>query len=162
MLKAFSWPEFLLASIVLSLIWYAGVFLVYYRKTGTPIGDALPHGWEDEVDVMDVKEGLIGASSQQHGVSIVEADEFSFAEKEVPDQLDQIGMVADAQQEIKTICGILESEQGDKEDFYALFGVIRSKYPALAVSPQLGAFNNFIREHVPFHLTAEELENVWI
>ncbi|MEJ2881493.1 hypothetical protein [Pedobacter sp. GR22-6] len=166
MLKAFTWPDFLLASILLSLIWYALVWLLYFRKKKVPNKDALPHRWQQQVDDLAEEDDLMGTSVLDHGVSVVEADEFSFSpesdEGGVPDRLDQIGLIADAQQEIRSICRLLETQDGDKEDFQALFGVLRTKYPELKTSPQLAAFNQFIREQVPFQLTEEELEDLWI
>ena len=163
MLKSFSWQDFLLAATLLTLLWYAVVWL-FYRKKGTQSSAPLPHSWEDDFDPLD-DDNLMGKSALEHGVSIVEADDFSFAEseniREQPDQLEKLGDIADVQQEIKAICGILASEDGTKDDFFSLFEVIRNKYPKLASSSLLPELNEFIREHVPFHLTEEELDQLW-
>jgi hypothetical protein len=153
-----------LASIILSLLWWAGVWLLYYRRRGQP-SVSLTHRWADEVDDLEEVD-LMGKPVLEHGVSIVQADDFSFGapppDKEIPDKGEQLGDLADVQQEIKTVCGILAAEDGSKEDFFSLFEMLRSKYPKISSSGSLDALNTFIREHVPFALSEEELENLWV
>jgi len=163
MLKSFTWPEFLLASIILSLVWWAGVWLLCYRKRGKPAGP-LPHSWEDEVEEFSDK--VMGRPAVEQGVQVVEAGEFSFAERGEDeggtDKVSRLGDLADVQQEIREVCGILAAEDGSKEDFFTLFEMIRSKYPRIAESGSLDALNGFIREHVPFALSEQELESLWL
>jgi hypothetical protein len=193
MFQEFTWQQFLVAAMVLSALWVLGVWLIYWRplsRGGLNGGrgkgrfdgeDALPHSWEDEVDELSginahnalnaPDDGLMGKPALEHGVSVLEADEFSFSpleergEREEPvargvqgllDELD------DAQEEIKSIVRILEKEDGTKEDFFALFEVVRLKYPRLAASELLGEMNDFISEQVPFYLSEQELDSLWV
>lgn len=173
MLKSFTWPEFLLASIILSLMWWAGVWLLCYRGKGKSISP-LPHSWEDEVEeVFDV----LGKPALEQGASVVEAEAFSFAEgpeKEdddgevagdgdpETDKVSRLGDISDVQQEIREVCRLLAAEDGTKEDFFTLFEMLRSRYPGIAGSAAIAALNGFIREHVPFALSEEELEGLWV
>lgn len=189
-LQEFTWQQFLVAAMVLSALWVLGVWLVYWRPLsagGRKAGDALPHGWEDEVDELNgisafdapgaLDDGLMGKPALEHGVSVLDADEFSFApleergEREEPYDRGErkklgvealLGELADAQEEIKGICRIMERENGSKEDFFAMFGLIKDKYPRLADSEMLAELNDFISEQVPFYLSDQELDSLWV
>jgi hypothetical protein len=167
MLKSFSWPDFLLAASVFSLFWFLVIGLLFYRKEvfGLLSGrkadaEPLPHGWQHEVEEFSedsLTDNLMGKSALDDGVALVSAEDFAFVDK-----TEQLGLVADVQEEVKSICSILEKEDGGKEYFLSLFSLVKSKYPAVASSPSLAAINAFIREHVPFFLSDEELDNLWV
>lgn len=163
MLQSFTWQEFLLAALVLSVLWYAGVGLLFYRgeisgflsgrgKSSEPLG----HSWADQVDELEVD--LMGAAVGESGVSVLEADEFSFVPRESVDRsLDPLGDLADVQEEIKSICSVLEMEDGTKADFFALFAMIREKYPKVFATGLRTELAEFIVEHLPFELSEDEL-----
>ena len=171
MLKAFSWPDFLLASIILSLLWWAVIWLIYFRRKGSDAAEPLDHNWEHLEE--DFESELMGKPVLDAGVKVVEADDFSFgvdagsevldeaADPESADQVERLGDLADAQEEIREVCKLLAAEDGTKDDFFVLFEMVRNKYPKLAFSASLPALNGFIREHVPFALSEEELEGLW-
>lgn len=165
-LQSFSWQDFGFAAVALLVLWYVGLAVLFRKgKPDAGAGDRaepLTHGWQDRVDVLSESEELMGKSVLDHGMSVVEAEDFSFVETEsFPDQLDQLGLIADVQQEIKSICTLLAEQDGSKEHFFSLFQLVRDKYPGLADIPQLSALNEFIREQVPFHLSEQELEDLW-
>ena len=110
----------------------------------------------------DLSPGLIGGQAEEHGVSVVEADDFSFVPRSVSgSEVDPLGELADVQQEIKSICRILEKEDGSKEDFFSLFAMVRDKYPKVFSSKLLGQLGEFIQDHAPLALSEEELESLW-
>jgi len=152
----FSWQDFLLAAVVLSLVWYAGVWLLFYRKkkpallTDTP----LKHGWQDEVDILE--DDLMGKPALAPGVNVVEAGDFSFG---LPEEA-QLGVLPDVQEEIKAACRELERELGGKDTFFERFRAIRERYAIPEASREL--LSEFIREHVPFFLEEEELDGLWL
>ena len=150
----FSWQDFLLAAAVLSLVWYAGVWLFCYRRKVSVSEIPLPHGWQDDVDVFE--DDLMGKPVLEYGVNVVDAGDFSFS---LPEQA-QLGVLPDVQEEIKSACRELERDLGDKETFFELFRGIRDRYPIPEASREL--LNEFIREHVPFFLAEEELEGLWL
>ncbi len=165
-LQSFTWQDFGLAAVALLVLWYVGLAVLFRKsKQGAGAADGsepLPHGWQDKVDELSDAEELMGKSVLDHGVSVVEAEDFSFVETErFPDQLDQLGLIADVQQEIKSICTLLAEQDGSKEYFFSLFQLVREKYPGLADHPQLSALNEFIREQVPFQVSKQELEDRW-
>lgn len=170
MLEAFTWQHFLVAALILSVVWYLGVGFLYYKTEISnflsPGGnfqksEPLLHSWQDEVDDMDAD--LVGKQVEEHGVSVIEADEFNFLPVlESTTKLDLLGEFADVQEEIKSICRILEKEDGTKEDFFSLFSLIKNKYPKISSSDLLPQLDEFILEHLPFHLEEEELERLWI
>ncbi len=169
-LKSFTWQHFILATLVLGIIWYVGIWLWYRRKWKKPIDNEnsstpLPHRWQKQVDEMSPQDDLIGQTNLEPGVQIVEAADFSFADKSetfnVVDKSHQLGLIPDVLQEIKAICTILAEKDGNKEDFFAMFEMVKVKYPQIINYPTTSELNQFIREHVPFHLSAEELEGLW-
>ena len=169
MFEEFTWQQFLVAAMVLTALWVLGVWLIYWRPLSTGGGkvrEALPHSWQDEVDEFStLDDGLMGKPALEHGVSVLEADEFSFVpaeERKGREEPNLLGDMADAQDEIKGICRILEKEDGSKEDFFALFEVVRLKYPKLTGSELLPELNDFIREQVPFYLSEQELDSLWV
>lgn len=156
----------MLAAVLLSLLWYAGVWLLFYRKKPVAASAPLPHGWEDKVDVLDganletrsagLADDLTGLSALAHGVSVLEAEDFSFG---VPEET-KLGVLPDVQEEIKTACRAVEAGLGGKPEFFALFARIRERYAIPLGSREL--LNEFIREHVPFFLSEQELEDLWL
>jgi len=169
-LKSFTWQHFIVATLVLGIIWYVGIWLWYRRKGKKPIdtensSTPLPHRWQKQVDELSPQDDLIGQPTLEPGVQIVEAADFSFADKSdttgLADKSHQLGLVPDVLGEIKSICAILEQKDGNKEDFFAMFEMVKVKYPKIIGYPTTSELNQFIREHVPFHLSDEELEGLW-
>lgn len=171
MLQAFTWQQFLVAALVLTLVWYAGVFLIYYRKKAkelfSPIQrppERLKREWEEELEDEPEEESLLGASREPDGVSSAEMDTLRFAPKpEDPDghRDTQLGILPDVLEELKSIFRILENEGGTKEDFISLFALVSSKYPKIKGSPNQQALNEYIRENVLFPVSDEELDQLW-
>ena len=173
MLQQFTWQQFLVASMVLSLVWYVGVILIYFRSEvfgffgNVGIGtsaESLPHRWEKGVEVLEnedvAQEELMGKSRLPQGMESVPMGSFGFAQTEGQREA-QVGLVPDVLQEIREIFGIIEKEDGSKKDFFNLMEMVREKFPKIGSSPNIPQINQFIAEHAPFHLSAEELENLW-
>jgi len=159
---------------MLTLIWYAAIALLFYRRELSCLfgqreikhaNEPLAHRWEkgtiqlsggEELEEPD----LMGETKLPDGISRVSVEEFSFsgggAEKE-----EQVGLVPDILQELKQVFAILAREDGNKNDFTRLVKAVREKFPKIASSPNIGRINGFITDHAPFHLSAEELENLW-
>jgi len=178
MLQQFTWQHFLVATLVLTIIWYAVVILMFYRrdfftvfsgKKNSPVNrfkksEPLPHRWEKGVDDISGKEVnepvLMGKSKLPDGVSRVSVEEISFSGPG-DDREQQVGLVPDVIQEIKEVLSLLAAQDGNKKDFFGLMEKVRDNYPKIASNPNIGSLNKFIVEHAPFHLSAEELENLW-
>ncbi len=172
MLQQFTWQQFLVAAMVLSLIWYAGVILLYYRteflgflgRTENIRPEPLPHRWETGVEVLEdeiPKENeLMGKPKLPEGMSSIGMGSFGFVQTE-DERETKVGLVPDVLQEIKEIFGIIEKEDGSKKDFFDLMEMVRQKFPKIGSNPNIVRINQFITEHAPFHLSADELENLW-
>ncbi len=176
MLQQFTWGQFLLASFMLSFLWYGFVLLIFYRKemlgffTGGGLGESLPHRWENEVDVLgekslseeslDEAEDLMGKSAVTQGLEVLPIGELSFSANEGV-RYEQVGLVADVIQELKIIFSSLETNAGSKLDFFRMLEKVKEDYGKIGAHPNVRAINAFIVEHVPFHLTVDELENLW-
>lgn len=173
MLAQFTWQQFLLAAMILSLIWYAGVMLVFYRneflgffggKSNRPLPERLPRQRDNEVPVLEEEalhqQGLMGKSRLPEGMSTVAMGSFGFSQTEEQRET-QVGLVPDVLQELKEIFSIIEKEDGSKKDFFNLMDMVREKFPGIASNPNIPRINQYIREHAPFLLTAQELENLW-
>lgn len=182
MLQQFTWGQFLLASFVLSFLWYSFVFLVFYRKevlgllgSGGSL-ERLPHRWEKGVESLEenadavldgqgleVPDSLMGRSAMPEGMSVVGMGQLAFTGGEISadGRYEKVGLVADVIQELKLIFARLESEAGSKLDFFRLLEKVKEDYGKIGAHPSVGAINEFISSHVPFHLSAEELEHLW-
>ena len=176
MLQQFTWQTFLVATAVLTMLWYLGVILLFYRREllrllgkskAGPVNEfktsgPLPHRWESGVERLneEAEDGLIGSTKLPEGMDMVGTEDFGFApgadEKE-----QQIGLVPDVLQEIREVFSFLASEDGSKKDFFNLMETVRDKYPKIGSNPNIGRINDFIIANAPFHLSKEELENLW-
>lgn len=171
MLTQFTWQQFLVAITVLSLIWYCSVILLFYRKelkrllNGKPLNDStsepLAHRWAEKFDVLEqqAEDHLMGKSRLPDGVEIVGMDEIQFVEPDPKTQ--RLGLIPDVLEEVKTIFDILSKEDGNKQDFLALMQTVKENYPKIASHPNLPQVNDFIISNASFHLSPDELENIW-
>ncbi|MBB2145773.1 hypothetical protein GM921_09765 [Pedobacter sp. LMG 31464] len=178
MLQQFTWGAFLLASFVLSFLWYCFVLLVFYRREvfglfGDGLSERLPHRWEKGLESLEENAGgglgegrlvssdsLMGRSAMPEGMAVLGMGQLSFGGN--PDgRYEQVGLVADVIQELKLIFARLEKEAGSKLDFFRMLEKVKEDYGKIGAHPNVGAINEFIAAHVPFHLSSEELENLW-
>lgn len=168
MLQQITWHQFLVAAMVLTLIWYAGVILIFYRKelkaflSGKKNTKAerepLLHRWDEDTLAEEQEDDLVGKPALPEGMSISAMDEISFADRHK--ELQQ-GEIPDVLEELKCVFSILEKEDGNKSDFFSLMKLVKGKYPSISSNPNLESINAYIRDHVPFLLTTEELDNLW-
>eukprot|EP00388_Colpodella_angusta_P017052 GDKJ01042237.1.p1 GENE.GDKJ01042237.1~~GDKJ01042237.1.p1 ORF type:complete len:173 (+),score=3.35 GDKJ01042237.1:120-638(+) len=171
MLAQFTWQEFWLAILLLTLIWYSGIILFYYRKDFNsffskgsnpkePPGRRLADRVEEPVHKPEEHDGLLGASRPAEGTSTVSMGQISFGQDE-NSKSEQLGLIPDVLQELKGIFSVLEKEDGNKQDFFNMMEMVRVKYGQIGSNPRIVHINQFIGEHAPFHLSKEELENLW-
>lgn len=173
MLEQFTWQEFWLAMLLLTLLWYSGVILTCYRKElnlflkgpdHPGAGEPLTHRWSEPVaenkETHLENDGVLGLSRPDEGTSTVSMGQISFGQDEDA-KSDQLGLIPDVLQEMKEIFSILEKEDGDKRDFFNMIEMVRAKYGQIGSNPRIVQVNQFIAEHAPFHLSKEELENLW-
>lgn len=171
MLQQFTWQQFLVATLVLTIVWYIGVILIYYPKELKTIlsgkskpneaDQPLDHNWDKNVDILnsDDEPELMGKSKLPDGMSKVSIDEVSFVSDD--EKQDRLGLVSDVLEEIKIIFGILAKEDGNKNDFLNLVAAVRENYPGITSDPNLHRINEFIIDHASFHITTKELEDIW-
>lgn len=172
MLEQFTWQQFLIAALILSILWYIAVVLLYYRrdiakfkpKKNTRQPERLQREWEEELEDEPEEERLMGRTREPEGVSSVPMEALRFAPKaEDPDEQrdTQLGIIPDVLEELKGIFRILENEGGTKEDFISLFALVSSKYPQIKGTANQQALNGYIRENVLFPISDEELDQLW-
>jgi hypothetical protein len=181
MLHQFSWQYFLIAALALSLVWYAALFLFFYRgrikgnSSGKKVKDYIDPrevpfvrsedaGLAEEAESLETE--LMGKPKLPAGMARVGMHQVLFAGRnpevtEWVDQGRQLGLVPDVIEELKDIFGVLEQEQGTKEDFMELFGLVKVKFPGVAGTPEEKALNGFIRENVLFPISDAELDALW-
>jgi hypothetical protein len=182
MLHQFTWQQFLIAALVFVLVWYLVIFLLYYRGKITSLfagrkaqqTDKIRREWEEELEDEDPEnedDDLIGRKQLPEGVSEVEIQMLGFAPKAKkadaePDADDyrdmELGIVPDVLEELKSIFHILETQDGNKEDFISLFALIKAKYPKIRNTPNQEAINDYIRENLPFSISEKDLDLLWI
>lgn len=174
--------QFLISALVLSLVWYAGVFLWFYRKrvAGFRVGGlgrvgAFPSSVPGRGSAVALEEAdfeeqdLMGKVKLPEGMEVIASEELRFAGAVVEgadggvglSQSDQLGLIPDVLEEIKEVFGILVKEDGTKQDFLQLMKHVREKYPRIRSHPGLLGLNAYIRDHASFHLSGSELENLW-
>jgi len=186
MLQHFTWQQFLVAALILTLIWYAGVIQLFYqaaitaflsgKRSSAAPPEPLQHVWDDDYEThVEAEENLMGKSALPDGVTKLSMAQFNFAptmearenEQEEEDKADenneeQLGLVPDVLEELKSIFHILHTGNGNKEDFISLFKMVSSKYTKIRDTQDQQALNEYIRENLPFEIADEELDNLWI
>lgn len=186
MLQQFSWGHFLISAIVLNLVWYFFVGLVFYRAEVMAflgLGDAgaggvgagsigrdgkgqglvkAKDGYDDAIE-REVDAALMGRSRLPEGVEVKGSGEVRFAASASGEDLryDQVGLVADVVQELKALFTVLEQKAGDKRDFFRMLARVKEDYGPLGGHPSVGALTGFIVERAPFHLSPDEVDNLW-
>jgi hypothetical protein len=195
MLKHFTWQQFLVAALVLSIIWYTVIILLFYRhriqnylnkdsKDSSP-PEPLGHAWDEEFedDPLSGEDDLMGKPALPEGMTKLSMAQFGFAprisdtatkqrtgetldtaiEQEDADEVRkrQQSIVPDVLEELKSIFHILETQQGTKQDFISLFGLVSAKYTSIKGTANEKALNEYIRENVLFPISNEELDNLW-
>lgn len=170
MLAQFTWQQFLVATLVLTLIWYSSIILLFYRKELNSIlggkaipkkpSEPLPHRWDETVDILEEeKENLLGKPKLPDGVSTENVGNIHFSNDVIKSQ--QVGLIPDILEDIKEIFKEISSTDGNKKDFFKMMQSVTANYPPMGSHPHLHHINLFISENAPFHLSAEELENLW-
>ncbi|MEH3112566.1 hypothetical protein [Pedobacter terrae] len=177
MLQNFTWQHFLVAASVLTLVWYLAVILLFYRRkvlnllgrqseaTSDNLKDTapLPHRWEKGVDILaDQDESeVMGKAKLPEGMFLLSSADFGFAGTKGKDKEQQLGLVPDILQDIRLVFKTLAEKDGKKKDFFIMFDQMKGVYPKMAGHPNITQINEFILDHASFHLTLEELENLW-
>ena len=197
MLHQFTWQQFLVAALILSLLWYGTLVLFFYRKeireilrvkhrsAGPP--EPLAHAWEEDYEdgLLMKEDNLIGKPALPEGMNQLSMTQFGFAadagepsvkaetggnreqkkdfeNETIEDNREKrLGLIPDVLEELKGIFDVLEKGEGNKQDLMSLFDLVRSKYPGVRDSAQEEALNDFIREHVFFPISDEELHSLW-
>ncbi|MDR6941371.1 hypothetical protein [Mucilaginibacter pocheonensis] len=174
-LQHYTWHTFLVAALILTIVWYAVAIPTFFRKeikdflSGnrkrvTP--EPLTHEWDEEFEdepFADDDEKMMGKSALPEGMSRLSMAQFGFAPRMIRDEDKdtQLGLVSDVLEELKSIFHILETEQGGKADFISLFGLVSAKYPKIRNTPNQQALSGYIRENLPFDISDEELDKLW-
>lgn len=173
MLQHFTWTQFLLTSTALSFLWYSAVLLIAYRtelfaliKGNEPIVKKTALALEGQMVDADGDENQpMGKSRMPEGLEVVSMGALAFSAGQDmgsgDGRSDQLGLIPDVLRELKEIFGILAKEDGDKQDFFSLAAMVSEKYGRIGSSPNIGKINEYIRDHAPFAITLEELENLW-
>ena len=143
-----------MAAALLSVLWYGWVWLFFFRKKASIAGSASPYDGRERLDV--VEEGLLGKPVLAEGESVVSSNDFGFSGA---DQVEQLGVVADVQEQIKVSCRELESSLAKKEEFISVLTGVLASYD-VPISARL-PLEDFIREHLPFFISEEELDSLW-
>lgn len=128
------------------------------RKT-QPLGKTSKN--DDNRIEREVDTALMGTSRLPDGVEVKSSEQVSFSDSDVDGKYDQVGLVVDVVQELKEIFNGLGKTAGDKKDFFRMLLKLKEEYGPLGGHPSVGALTGFIVERAPFHLTADEIDNLW-
>ena len=174
MLQGFSTLRFIVVLLILALVWYGGVLLFFYlkrkqrqldfRNAGKQADRNAPLGQLNTGPAgagIPLADDLMGKAKFPEGMSSVGMEEIGFVDLEGRDVQDQQGLVPDLLEEIKNVFLVLAKEDGSKRDFMKLMKAVKENYPGMASHPRIRRINEFISSHAAFHLSADELENLW-
>ena len=181
MLQQFSWGQFLIATALLCFLWYVFVLLVFYRAEvmaflgGGEGGGSITNGsslriarpsskafkTEDQHIELEVDAALMGTSRLPDGLEVKSSSEVGFSASGSDGKYGQVGLIADVVQELKLVFLELEKKAGDKMDFFRLLERVKEEYGPLGAHPSVGALTGFIIDRAPFHLTEDEVDNLW-
>jgi hypothetical protein len=145
----FSWPQYGIAAVAATAAYYAWLGYRYYRPEIRHL--FTPPNSDEKLWEKEAYEP-VGRIAEEEGSLLVDAEEVEFAEP-----LDQLGLLPDVLEEIKSLAGMAET----KGDFLSLLKLVTAKYPQVAGSPQQTAVLGFIREQAPFQLTDPELNQLF-
>ncbi len=176
-LQQFTWLDFLLAAILLTLLWWSTIGLLFFRKElkgilsrrskntttddsrSPAVDEELPTPEHRAVSVQDPEDEVMGKARLPGGMEELSVDQFSFADP-ASKRDKQLGTIPDLLREIREILEIIAREDGTKQDFLDMMTDLKPSYPRLADSDQLPAIRRSIREHAPFQLTNAELDTL--
>lgn len=174
MLQGFSTLQFMVVLLALVLVWYGGVLLFFYLKrkqrqldvgnAAKQAGRVASRGQQNTGPAgagIPLSDDLMGKAKLPEGMSSVGMEEIGFVDLEGRDVEDQQGLVPDLLEEIKNVFLLLAKEDGSKRDFLELMKAVKESYPGMASHPRIRQINEFIAEHAAFHLSVEEMENLW-
>ena len=169
MLQQFTWSHFLIAAAVLTFLWYLSLLLTIFRR------DVIGYfsdrrEYQDQIEKKgddywrEAREAqqpdLMGKSRLPDGLDVVSMSALGFGQRDVADD-GKLGFVPDVLEELKEVFSTLASEDGNKQDFFALVSIVNEKYGSIGSHPNLAQINDFIKERAPFEISDEELEGVW-
>jgi hypothetical protein len=108
----------------------------------------------------------MGRSALPEGMSNLSMAQFGFAPRISDKDLDesrqrQQSVVPDVLEELKSIFHIIETQEGTKQDFISLFGLVSAKYPNIRGTSNQQALNDYIRENLRLPISDDELNNLW-
>ncbi|WP_165499747.1 hypothetical protein [Pedobacter frigidisoli] len=126
-------------------------------KTGLVVGSRVG---DREIE-MEVDAALMGTSKLPDGVEVKSSSQVAFSASKSDGRYDQVGLVADVVQELKVVFLELEKRAGNKKDFFRLLERVKQEYGPLGGHPSVGALTGFVVERASFHLTADEVDNLW-
>jgi len=168
MLQQFTWSQFLIAALILTLLWYLILMLTTFRQSlaglffRSPIkNDVSGERYPGLISKQEAAEELsvMGKSRLAEGVEVLSMSDLHFGSGTADDG--KLGLVPDVIKELNDIFSTLASEDGNRQDFFILQGIVREKYGAIATHPSINQINQFIKENAPFSISEQELDNLW-
>jgi hypothetical protein len=164
MLHQITWQAYLLFVAATLLIYYAIIWLTFYRGKTAGLFSGRNERERAEPAGQPEKDDLLGEAAEEYGASTANSDELFFGPNEshpFPDSEALYGLIPDVLEEIKSVVHTVETENGNEADFKSLFKLVASKYPQLKTGPHLEAINEWISDHIPFRLSEDELYQLW-
>jgi hypothetical protein len=149
-----SWQDFLWFAAFLSLLWYGLLWYLCFRKQKeNHLSTTAVHG-----EAADwIEEDLLGKPVLAEGEALVSTRDFGFFNA---DQVEESEHIAALQNQIRLCCRGLESSLAEKEAFLAELATLLAGFPLPLAARQ--PLEEFIREQLPFYISHQELERLWM
>lgn len=160
-LQQFTWQQFLIASAVLSTMWYVGVIFLYYRqelksflqqkpvKSGS--GASIPAAESDTDDLM-------GNTRLPEGVIESVTGEVTFVKE--TDRYQQLGATPDLLEDLKEAFYVAERKEATWDEFFELMEPFRERLRAIVTESNRNALLSFFDQYSPYELSDEDLEKI--
>ncbi len=161
LLSDFTWWQFATFATFLTVLWYTGVLLLFFREEikgafGLKPRETKPpksepptaHGAPDDV---------MGETKAPEGMT--ETYEINFADPHRKDR--QLGIVPDFLKEVSEVMEITQKENGTKQDLLGMLEELKEAYPDITLVENWDSLVVHIKDSSPFPLTEDEIKDLF-
>lgn len=158
-LQQFTWQQFLVASAVLSIVWYAGVIFLYYRQELNAFLNPKPSKAHSEPPPAEPEtDDLIGETLLPEGITESGMEEVGFANQS--DRCQQLGATPDLLEDLKEMFYVAERKEATWDEFLEMMEPFRERLRAAISESNRSAFLSFFDQYSPYELSEKDLQEI--
>ncbi|GEM_PF-2698265 len=161
LLSDFTWLHFFAIATFLTVLWYTGVLLLFFREEikgafGLKPRETKPPKSEPPTAHHD-PDNVMGETKAPEGMT--ETYEINFAAPHRRER--QLGLVPDFLKEISEIVEITQKENGTKQDLLGMLEELKETYPDITSVENWDSLVVHIKDSSPFPITEDEIKNLF-